>query len=167
MMLLAFMLQSQVAMPTWVGTVMAVSLVVIALSFVTIALGVVWGLKRSAEQLKLMGRVLSGLDDDLIPAFRSIREIAEQSKSVVEKFKGEADNIVRTSRRLRRRVRRGADRVTERLQDLDALYEVVHEEIEEAALGLASLVHNIRTGGGWLRRIRRFLPGGRRKRIRR
>jgi uncharacterized protein YoxC len=167
MMLLAFMLQTQVAIPAWVGTVMAVSLVVIALSFVTIALGVIWGLKKSADQLKLMGKVLSGLDDDLIPAFRSIREIAEQSKGVVEKFKGEAENIVRTSRRLRRRVRHGADRVTERLQDLDALYEVVHEEIEEAALGLASLVHDIRTGGGWLSRIRRFLPGGRRKRIRR
>jgi uncharacterized protein YoxC len=163
-MLLINLLQSQVAMPTWVGTVMAISLVIIALSFITIAIGIVWGLKKSSEQLKLMGRVLEGLDDDLIPAFRSIREIADSGKDVVGKFKAEAEAVVRTSRRLRRRARQGADRVTERLQDLDALYEVVHEELEEAALDLATLVHNVRTGGGWLSKIRRFLPGRRRRR---
>jgi len=162
--LLAHLIQSQVALPTWVGTVTAVSLVLIALSFVTIAIGVLWALKKSSEQLKLMGRVLQGLDDDLIPAFRSIRHIADSGKEVVTKFRDEADAIVRTSRRLRRRARQGADRVTERLQDLDALYEVVHEELEEAALDLATLVHTVRTGGGWLGKIRRFLPGRKRRR---
>ncbi|MEP7327472.1 MAG: hypothetical protein ABI836_16095 [Gemmatimonadota bacterium] len=163
-MLLAYLQQTQVALPAWVGTVAVVTLIVIALSFATIAIGIVWGLKKSSEQLKLMGRVLAGLDDDLIPAFRSIREIAEQSKEVVGKFKEEADAIVRTSRRLRRRARQGADRVTERLQDLDALYEVVHEELEEAALDFATLVSTVRTGGGWLGKIRRFLPGRKRRR---
>ena len=163
-MLLAHLIQSQVALPTWVGTVTAVSLVLIALSFVTIAIGVLWALKKSSEQLKLMGRVLQGLDDDLIPAFRSIRHIADSGKEVVTKFRDEADAIVRTSRRLHRRARQGADRVTERLQDLDALYEVVHEELEEAALDLATLVHTVRTGGGWLGKIRRFLPGRKRRR---
>jgi len=162
--LLAHLIQSQVALPTWVGTVTAVSLVLIALSFVTIAIGVLWALKKSSEQLKLMGRVLQGLDDDLIPAFRSIRHIADSGKEVVTKFRDEADAIVRTSRRLRRRARQSADRVTERLQDLDALYEVVHEELEEAALDLATLVHTVRTGGGWLGKIRRFLPGRKRRR---
>lgn len=163
-MLLAHLLQTQVALPGWVGTATAISLVVIALSFVLIAVAVVWGLKKSSEQLTLMRRVLQGLDDDLIPAFRSIRQMAEQGKDVVGKFKEEADAIVRTSRRLRRRARQGADRVTERLQDLDALYEVVHEELEEAALDFATLVHTVRTGGGWLSRIRRFLPGRKRRR---
>jgi hypothetical protein len=54
--------------------------------------------------------------------------------------------------------------VEERLQDLDALYEVVHEELEEAALSMATLVRTVRTGGGVLQRIRRFLPGRRRRR---
>lgn len=164
MMLLVNLMQSQIAVPGWVGTVTAVSLVIIALSFITIAIGIVWALKVGSQQLKLMGRVLQGLDDDLIPAFRSIRQIADSGKEVVTKFKDEADAIVRTSRRLRRRARQGADRVTERLQDLDALYEVVHEELEEAALDLATLVRTVRTGGGWLSKIRRFLPGRRRRR---
>lgn len=162
-MVLASMLQAQVVVPTWVGTVTAISLVLIALSFITIALGVLIALKKSQDSLKLMAHVLQGLDDDLIPAFRSIREIAEQGKDVVDVVKNEADALARSSRRIRRRVRQGTDRIEERLQDLDALYEVVHEELEEAALSVATLVRTVRTGGGMLQRIKRFLPGGRRR----
>ena len=163
-MLWANMLQAQVVLPTWVGTVTAISLVIIALSFVTIAIGSLLAIKASQKQLKLMSHVLQGLDDDLIPAFRSIREMAEKGKDVVDVMKNEAEAVVRTSRRLRRRVRRGADRIEERLQDIDAVYEVVHEELEEAALDLATLVRTVRTGGGFLNKIKRFLPGGRRRR---
>jgi uncharacterized protein YoxC len=163
-MVLANMVQAQVVLPTWVGTVTAVSLVLIALSFVTIAVGALIAFKKSQDALKLMAHVLQGLDDDLIPAFRSIREIADKGKDVVDVVKNEADAFARTGRRLRRRVRNGADRIEERLQDLDALYEVVHEELEEAALSMATLVRTVRTGGGVLNRIKRFLPGGRRRR---
>jgi uncharacterized protein YoxC len=163
-MVLANTVQAQVVLPTWVGTVTAVSLVLIALSFVTIAVGTLIAFKKSQDALKLMAHVLQGLDDDLIPAFRSIREMAEKGKDVVEVVKNEADAFARTGRRLRRRVRGGADRIEERLQDLDALYEVVHEELEEAALGLATLVRTVRTGGGFLQKVKRFLPGGRRRR---
>jgi uncharacterized protein YoxC len=163
-MLWASMLQAQVVMPAWVGTVTAVSLIIIALSFVSIAVGLLIAIKKSQEQLKLMAHVLKGLDDDLIPAFRSIREMADKGKDVVDVVKDEAEAIARTSRRLRRRVRGGVDRIEERLQDLDALYEVVHEELEEAALSLATMVRTVRTGGGFLSRIKRFQPGSRRRR---
>ena len=162
--MLANMMQAQVVLPTWVGTVTAVSLVLIALSFVSIAVGALIAFKKSQDALKLMAHVLQGLDDDLIPAFRSIREMAEKGKGVAEVVKNEADAFARTGRRLRRRVRNGADRIEERLQDLDALYEVVHEELEEAALSMATLVRTVRTGGGMLQRIKRFLPGSRRRR---
>ena len=162
--MLANMMQAQVVLPTWVGTVTAVSLVLIALSFISIAVGALIAFKKSQDALKLMAHVLQGLDDDLIPAFRSIREMAEKGKGVAEVVKNEADAFARTGRRLRRRVRNGADRIEERLQDLDALYEVVHEELEEAALSMATLVRTVRTGGGMLQRIKRFLPGSRRRR---
>ena len=163
-MVLAYMAQGQVVLPTWVGTVTAISLVLIALSFVSIAIGALIAFKKSQDALKLMAHVLQGLDDDLIPAFRSLRDMAEKGKGVADVVKNEADAFARTGRRLRRRVRNGAGRIEERLQDLDALYEVVHEELEEAALSMATLVRTVRTGGGVLQRIKRFLPGGRRRR---
>ncbi len=162
-MLLANLAQAQVAMPTWVGTVTAISLVIIALSFVAVAVGLLSALKASSKQLNLISHVLTGLDDDLIPAFRNLREITDKGKGMVEGFKNEAEAIVRTSRRMRRRVREGADRIEERFQDLDALYEVVHEELAEAALDVATMVRTVRTGSGIFNRIRRFLPGARRR----
>ncbi len=164
-MVLATLVQAeaQVVMPMWVGTVTAISLLLIAVSFIVMATGLMIAIKKSEERIRLMAHVLQGLDDDLIPALRSIREIADKGTGVIDTVKGEADALVRTSRRLRRKVRRGADRIEERLQDLDALYEVVHEEVEEAALSAATMIRTVRTGGGLLRRIRRFLPGGRRR----
>jgi uncharacterized protein YoxC len=159
-MLLANMLQTQVVLPTWVGTVTAISLVIIALSFVSIAVGALIAFKKSQEALKTISNVFK----DLSPAFQSVRDIADKGKAVVEVVKNEADAIARTSRRMRRRVRQGADRVEERLQDLDALYEVVHEELEEAALSLATVVRSVRTGSGVVKGIRRFLPGARSRR---
>ena len=44
-----------------------------------------------------------------------------------------------------------------RLEDLDALYEVVHEEVEETALDVAARVRSVRNGAGMVGRIRRWL----------
>ena len=44
----------------------------------------------------------------------------------------EAGAFAQTSRRVRRKVVRGMDRVEERLEDLEALYDVVHAEVEDA-----------------------------------
>jgi methyl-accepting chemotaxis protein len=159
-MVLANLIQAQVVLPTWVGTVVAVSLAIIALSFVSIAIGALIAFKKSQEALKAMVHVV----DDLKPAIGSFKEITEKGKDLVDVVRNEADAFARSGRRLRRRIRRGTDRVEERLQDLDALYEVVHEELEEAALSMATLVRTVRTGGGVLQRIRRFLPGRRRRR---
>jgi hypothetical protein len=49
------------------------------------------------------------------------------------------------------------------MEDLDALAEVMQEELEDTALDVASRVRSIRTGAGVIGRIRRLLGrGGRR-----
>ena len=95
-MVLAYMLQSQVVLPTWVGAVTAVSLVIIALSFLSIAVGALLAFKKIAG-------VLKGLHEDIVPAVRSIRDIADKGKGLVDVVKNETDALARTSRRLRRR----------------------------------------------------------------
>ena len=55
------------------------------------------------------------------------------------------------------------DRVRERLEDLDALAEVMQDELEETALDVASKVRSIRSGVGIVGRLRRLLVPGRRR----
>ena len=71
----------------------------------------------------------------------------------------EAGAFAQTTRRVRRKIVRGMDRVEERLEDLDALYAVVHEEVEDTALDVAATMRSLRTGNGMIGRVRR-MPGG-------
>lgn len=161
--LLPALLALQSADAGWVGPTMAWSLLVIALAFVAIAVAILAALRGLVHQMKAIGDTVTRLEDRVAPALDQFKIIATDGKEIATMVRQEAAAMVSTSRRLRRRVRRGARRIEERLQDLDALYEVVHEELEEAALDFATVVRTVRTGGGWLTRLARFFPRRRRR----
>jgi hypothetical protein len=54
------------------------------------------------------------------------------------------------------------DAVENRLADLDSLYSVVHDEVEDTALDVAAALRTVRRGNGMLGRVRRLLVAGRR-----
>jgi hypothetical protein len=89
--------------------------------------------------------------------------MSDEAKGLASRLNVEAHEVIRTSSEIRHDVRRGVDRVRERLEDLDALAEVMQEELEETALDVAARVRSVRTGAGVIGRIRRLLGrGGRR-----
>ena len=53
------------------------------------------------------------------------------------------------------------DRVEEKLADLETLYDLVHGEVEDAALDVAATLRSVRRGNGMLGRVRRLLVAGR------
>ena len=48
-----------------------------------------------------------------------------------------------------------------KLADLETLYDVVHDEVEDAALDVAAALRSVRRGNGMLGRVRRLLVAGR------
>jgi hypothetical protein len=58
---------------------------------------------------------------------------------------------------------RAADAAEARLADLDALFEVVQEEVEAAALDVAATLRTVRRGLGLLEWGRRALQRGRKR----
>ena len=120
-------LQVAAATPSWVGPTMAISLAFIALAFIAIAFAVVVALAKVRSELQHAGRLLSGVQDDVRSAAKTVRNLTEQGQELLVMVRHEAGAFAQTSRRLRRKVVRGMDRVEERLEDLDALYGVVHE----------------------------------------
>ncbi len=123
----------------WVGPTMAISLAVVALSFAVIA---------------IMAAVIGSRT---LRAGRRIEEAADATRGLAVKVQDEVTELVRTSQRLRFEVDRGVRRAKRRLQDLDAVAEVVQEEIEETALDVAATLRTVRVGGGVLGRITRLL----------
>jgi uncharacterized protein YoxC len=142
-------------MPTWIGPTMAISLVVIALAFAAIGVAVVL-MARSAT------REIRELRAEVAPALSAVRRMTEAGAELSGDIKDEIQEYLATSRAVREDLERGVFQVKSRLADLDALYEVVHEEVEETALDVAARVRSVRNGAGMVSRIRRWLVRGRR-----
>ena len=136
--MLSFLLQAVPApFPGWVGPTIAISLALIALACVVLFVG----LALAALAFRR--------------AFKSASKSLDELQALVGRVREEGDAYLVTSRRFRRRLDHGIERVSERAADLDALYGVVHEEVEETALRFASALRTARMSTGIIARVLR------------
>ncbi len=119
-------------LPAWVGVVSALSLTVIALAAIVLAVSSVISLLRVHAFVRAIEQMAG-------PAIDDVRQL-------IGAIKGEADALVGTSRDIRLRIVRAADAAEQRLSDLDALVEVVQEEMEETVVDAAATIRNVRRG---------------------
>ncbi len=145
----------------WVGPTMAISLMVIALSFFAIAGSVTYVALATLRQLKILREQLSSMEDDLRRTLKAVRSYARYAGATAKIIHRESRGLISASRDVQRVIRRTANRVEERVDDFDALAEVVYAEVADAALGLASAVKGFRRGRGVLGKIRRLVVPGR------
>jgi uncharacterized protein YoxC len=143
--------------PEWVGPTVAISLAVLALSFLALAIALGIAAFRVASQVRKVGIMVDGLQDDVARTLKSVRGLSEQAQDVMMLVRHEAGAFAQTARRLRRKTVRAVDRIEAKLQDLETLYDVVHDEIESTALDLATALRSLRRGNGMLGRVRRIL----------
>jgi len=143
--------------PDWVGPTVAISLALLALSFLGMGIAVAIAAFRVAEQAKKVGALVDGLQNDVARTLKAVYNLTEQAQEVMVLVRHEAGAFAQTARRLRRKTVRAVDRIEVKLEDLETLYDVVHDEIEGGALDLAAGLRSLRGGGGMLRRVRRML----------
>jgi len=136
-------------LPTWVGVVSAISLAIIAVA----ALVTAAALTGAALGVRAAVRALKGFAG---PAIADVRQL-------IASIKIEADALVGTSRDVRHRIVRAVDKAEERLTDLDALAEVMQEEIEETALDAATTMRDVRRGLSVWKWSRKLLKGKKRR----
>lgn len=118
--------------PTWVAVVTAISLAILALAAIVIALSAV----ATALGMRAFLRVLHDLAG---PAVGDVRQL-------VGAIRAEAESLVGASQELRGRIVAAADKAQARLADLDALFEVVQEEVETTVIDVAATVRTVRRG---------------------
>ena len=150
------------ATPTWVGPTVAISLAVIALSVLGMAIVVGRSVLTLVAHRKRIAAVFDTLQEDARQALVAARRLTEQAQDLMVLVRHEAGAFAETSRRVRRKVVRGVDRVEERLADLETLYDVVHDEVEDTALDVAAALRSARQGNGMIGRVRRLLVPSRR-----
>ena len=143
--------------PAWVGPTMAISLVVIALVLVGAAIAVIVAALRVSEQVKRVTDVVEGLQGDVAQTLAAGRRLTEQAQDLIVLLRHEAGAFAQTARRVRRKVTRGVDQLESKLTDLETLYELVYDEIEDTALDVTAALRSVRRGNGVLGRVRRLL----------
>jgi uncharacterized protein YoxC len=140
--------------PGWVGPVSAISLAIIALAFVVIAIALAMAAKKASQELSDLNRSLAELKAELSPALAAVQQVSAEGTRLASIVADEAEQIVEGTRQLR-------EGITERMANLQALYEVMEEEVEETALDVAVKLRTFRSGVGWFGTIRRLLRGAR------
>ena len=145
------------ASPEWVGPTVAISLAVMALSFLGIALALAIAALKLTGQVKKVGTLVDGLQDDIARTLKAVRRLTEQGQDVMVVVRQETGAFAQTGRRLRRKLVRAADRVEVKLEELETLYDVVHDEVEGTALDVAAALRSVRRGNGMIGRVRRLL----------
>jgi hypothetical protein len=138
--------------PTWAAVVAALSLLVIAVAALVVAVATL----TTALGMKALLRSLEQLAG---PALSDVRQL-------IGVIRGEAEALAGTSRDLRLRIVRAADAAETRLNDLDALLDVVQDEVEDTALDVAATFRNVRRGLSAWRWGRRALQRARGRRPR-
>ena len=136
-------------LPAWVGIVSAISFMVIALAALVAAGAIVaaaLGVRAAVKALKGFGG----------PAIADVRQL-------IGSIKYEAEALVGASRDVRHRIVRAVDAAEERLTDLDALAEVMQDELQETALDAAATMRNVRRGLSVWRWSRKMLKGKKRR----
>ena len=136
--------------PTWVGVVSALSLAIIAAAAIVVAVA------STAAALGLR-TVTRALEQMAGPAIQDVRQL-------IGTIKGEADALVGTSRDIRLRIVRAADAAENRLADLDALVEVVQDEVEDTVVDAAATLRNVRRGLSLWQWGRKVLKGKKKRR---
>lgn len=147
--------------PGWVGPTMAISLAIIAAAVLGVAIVVAVIALRLAGQVGRVGTLIDGLQDQTAQTLAVVRRLTEQGQDLVVLLRHEAGAYAQTGRRMRRKLVRGVDRLEGKLADLETLYDLVHEEVEDTALDVTAALRSARRGNGVIGRVRRLLVPGR------
>jgi hypothetical protein len=149
-------------MADWVAPTIAASLALIALCVVALSITVLAALREGRKRSTELGQELGDLRKELSPAIAALTAFSESGAELAGITHDEVEELAATSAVLRHEVHHGLRQARRRLDDFDALVEVLQEEVEEAAIDVAVALRTVRTTRGVLGQLGRFLVPGRR-----
>jgi hypothetical protein len=146
----------------WPAVVTAISTALIAVLLALPAVASFLLLVKLRDVVKTVQRFSGVLQQEVLPVVQSARRIADQATAVGDTVRSEVSGMVDTSRELRGRILRAADATETRLNDLEALLDVVYEEVEDTVLDVTAALRTTRRGASLLSGMKRALRRRRR-----
>ena len=126
---------------TIASTLMTVALFVLAVGLVPAA----WNFRKT---YKKVNELLDRIYGDVTPLVRSASVVAEDTREIVASLKGDARLVQQTVAAANTRLLKAVRQTEERIDQFNALLEVVQDEAESAFVSTAATVRGVRTGIG-------------------
>ncbi len=142
--------------------VTAISLAVLAVTGVVLAVAAVVSLREIGRLVDRLSRLAEMLERDGAPLLAATRALTEDARQIVSGVGAEVSELVAGSRRLRGGLEDAAEALAARTRDLEAVLDIVQEEVEETALEVAAALRSTRRGISLLGALKRALVRGRR-----
>lgn len=143
------LLQSQTVTftaPSWVGPTIAIALVIMAVAVLLLGIGVAVAARKLAAEFDEREKKFNEMLRDVAKSVDGLGNVMQDASGIVAALRGEVGAFSRLGRKLRNKIRRGSDRLERRLVDLESLYDVVHDEVEDTALDVAAGLRRFRRG---------------------
>jgi uncharacterized protein YoxC len=121
------------------ATAADVSLVIIAVAIVVLAVTIAFLLVRTYS-------LLTELRRHIAPVTERTRGIAENVEHITRTLRDDVTRVTESVQALTDRLKLASDRMEERIEDFNALMEVVQEEAESVFIDTAATVRGVRAG---------------------
>lgn len=118
---------------------MTIALLVLAVGLVPAA----WNFRKT---YKKVNELIDQIYGDVKPLVRSASIVAEDAREIVTLVKGDVRQVQQTLAAANARLLKAVKEAEARLDEFNALIEVVQDEAESAFVNTASTVHGVRTG---------------------
>lgn len=145
--------------------------IVTAIATATIAIVAVGFAVFGLPMVRQAARVSAALEQLLLgtkPLLETAKSIVSEAGQVAVRLRTEVDGIVETSQDVRERVLNAAEAAEDRLIDIEALLDVLQDEVEDTALDVAAALRTTRRGTAIFGAMKRaFLGSGKKRRRKR
>ncbi len=145
--------------------------IVTAIATATIAIVAVGFAVFGLPMVRQAARVSAALEQLLLgtkPLLETAKSIVSEAGQVAVRLRTEVDGIVETSQDVRERVLNAAEAAEDRLIDIEALLDVLQDEVEDTARDVAAALRTTRRGTAIFGAMKRaFLGSGKKRRRKR
>lgn len=143
--------------PTALGVIVVILVGVIAVSTTLLAIVAISAAIHVRDVEARLDEALKTVQEHAPPLLRAARGASEDLQKIAGRLRDEGHAVTDLSSDLRKRILRAADGLEARLDDLDSLFTVVYDEVEDTVLDVTAGLRTLRRGRSVVGRMRRAL----------
>lgn len=142
--------QTVVIPVTGLLTAYQVATVILAITVLVIAIGLLFAVRHLVALTRTARELMARLEPGVHPVLERSRATLENVEHITRSLRDDAQQIESSVRALTGRLQQASDHMEERIDDFNALMEVVQAEAEEIFIGTASTVRGVKKGAAQL-----------------